>query len=165
MSSRLELQSELQDSCAILKLSRISEKEKEKKKRRKRKEKLLSFRMTCVNWEGGGDGQKGHAALGWLALNTSGAKEVKSCLHFPNAGITINVRIRISEVLLTWFIGCWKSNPGLEILGNHLTNHKSSSTLTLLKIVFLFEISLQMFLLSLQIFQKKIVFFLFVCFF
>lgn len=113
----------------------VSKNPEKKKKKRGKKAKLLSFRMTCVNWGGGGDKLK-KAALNWLALNSCQTLIILPPLSQVLTEITVNVRIRITNVLLPCFLERWKSNPGLEILGKHLTNCKPSSTLTLLKTVF-----------------------------
>lgn len=106
--------------------------------------------MTCVNWGGGGDKLK-KAALDWLALNFCQTLILLPPLSQVLTEITVNVRIRITNVLLPCFLERWKSNPGLEILGKHLTNCKPSSTLTLLKTVFPSALSSQMLLLFLQL--------------
>lgn len=117
----------------------------ERRKKRGKKAKLLSFRMTCVNWGGGGDKLK-KAALNWLALNSS-----QSLIILPPLS---QCWLRLqwmseSGSQMCFFPGF--SNPGLEILGKHLTNCKPSSTLTLLKTVFPSALSSQMLLLFLQL--------------
>lgn len=66
--------------------------------------------MTCVNWGGGGDELK--AALDWLALNSCQILILLPLLSQVLTEITVNMRIRITDVLHPQFLGAGNQTQG-----------------------------------------------------